>query len=332
MGGNMIGDMDEYLIHQTEKPISQVASQHPEWQDRFYFSIHDRDGEFAAITGLGAFPNRNMIQAYMFAVHRGRHYAYLNVRPLDNDRHVMRAGTLSYEVVASRESWRLGVADEANGLRGDLVFNARCPLYAFTPVQWSRGDKVVVRQMHYTQAGRYEGQFSIGGETYTDLIGIRDRSWGIRAMADVPIWIWIAAQFPDFCISAWHWETSEGEPIHSEGAVTYESGEVRPIRAIEHDLAIEPGAKHPTRAVYRLSTEKETLTLSAEEISTIYIGPLGQSWDESDPEALKRAGEASFGFDQYTRFTLDGRSGIGIVEYMMTGGSKRYGVPPTRIG
>ena len=32
-----------------------------------------------------------------------------------------------------------------------------------------------------------------------------------------------------------------------------------------------------------------------------------------------------------SRFDLNGETGFGIVEYMMTGGSKRYGVPPTRL-
>src|SRR5262245_50012716 len=108
----MISRMDDYLVHQTELPLSQVASDHPEWQDRFYFNIHDRQGEFAAITGLGAFPNRNMMQAYLFVVHNGQHYAYVNVRPLADDREVMRVGSVSFSVVEPLSSWKLDVADE----------------------------------------------------------------------------------------------------------------------------------------------------------------------------------------------------------------------------
>ena len=99
----MIGRADELLVHQTEKPLAQVVSDHPEWQDRFYFNIHDRGGKFAVITGLGAFPNRKagphgMVQAYMFVIHNGRHYAYLNVRPINADREEMRAGSLSFAI------------------------------------------------------------------------------------------------------------------------------------------------------------------------------------------------------------------------------------------
>jgi len=31
----LIGKADEYLVHQTEKPLAEVVSDNPEWQDRF---------------------------------------------------------------------------------------------------------------------------------------------------------------------------------------------------------------------------------------------------------------------------------------------------------
>ena len=328
----MIGKMDEYLVHQTEKPLSQVASDHPDWQDRFYFNIHDPSGEFAAITGLGAFPNRKNMQAFMFVNYQGQHYAYFNVRPLADDREVMQAGSLSFSVVEPLQAWRLEVADEGNRIRGALEFRARCPLYVFSPIHWQDGDKLVAHQMHYTQSGRYTGSFTIGDQTFTGLQGMRDRSWGVRAMADVPIWIWISAQFRDFCISAWRWETPDGESIHEDGAVIYESGDIRPVTSIQHDLQLWPGTKRPRRASFELTAAGEKLSLTADEIGTIFLGPPVSRWSDADAEALKRADDVSFGFDQHCRFQMGGETGFGVVEYMMTGGSKRYGVPPTRIG
>ena len=64
-------------------------------------------------------------------------------------------------------------------------------------------------------------------------------------MPRVPIWIWISAQFRDFCISAWLWETPEGEVIHADGALTHESGEIKPIVEIRHELELVPGTKRP---------------------------------------------------------------------------------------
>ncbi len=328
----MVSKMDEYLVHQTEKPLSQVASDHLDWQDRYYFNMHDKNGEFAALTGLGAFPNRNNMQAFMFVNYQGQHYAYFNVRPLAEDRETMQVGSLSCSVLEPLKAWKLEVADESNGISGSLTFRARCPLYVFDAIRWDKDDYTVVHQRHYTQAGRYEGEFRIGDKVFTDVVGIRDRSWGIRDLRSVPMWIWIAAQFREFCISAWLWETPDGEVIHQDGAVTYENGNIRPIRRIEHELQLNPGTKRPKSARYRLTTaDGETLQLGASEISSIFLFPPMTRWSDSDAEALAKADAVSFGFDQHTRYELNGETGFGIVEYMMTGGSKRYGVPPTRL-
>ena len=334
----MIGKADEYLVHQTEKPLARVASDHTEWQDRFYFNIHDREGKFAAITGLGAFPNRKagphgMVQAYMFAVYNGQHYAYLNVRPINADRDEMKAGTLAYSVVEPLSAWRLDVADEANGVGGSLVFRARCPLHTFSPIRWQDGDRLVVNLMHYTQSGRYEGSFTVGGQTFTDLIGMRDRSWGVRDMANVPVWYWISAQFQKFCISAWLWETPEGEVIHVDGGIIPEEGETRRITGIEHDLELWPGTKRPKVGRFTLTTaDGERRSLEAAEIGTIFLGPAAGAWSDADAKALAAADAGAFGFDQHCRFQMDGETGCGIMEYMVTGGSRRYGIPRTEIG
>lgn len=328
----MVSKIDEYLVHQTEKPLARVASDHPEWQDRFYFNIHDRKGEFAAITGLGAFPNRNIVQAYLFIVHAGQHYAYINVRPLADDREVMQAGSLSFEILEPLKSWQIEVADEANGVRGSLKFRARCPLYLFNPIHWQNGDRLVVNQMHYTQAGLYSGSLTIGDTTFTEPLGMRDRSWGVRDMARVPVWIWISAQFDDFCVSAWLWETPSGKVIHADGGVLHESGEIQPITTIKHDLELWPGMKRPKRGKFQLTTASgEMLSLEADEIGSIFLGPGGGRWSEADSDALSKADGASFGFDQHCRFTMAGETGYGIVEYMLTGGSERYGIAPMRM-
>ena len=329
----MVSRFDEYLVHQTEQPLARVASDHPEWQDRFYFNVHDRNGELALMTGLGAYPNRKMMQAYIFAVHDGQHYSYLQVRPLEDDREVMRAGTLSYSVIEPLRSWRLEIEDEASAIRGSLVFRERCPLYQFSPIEWQNGEHLVVKQMHYTQAGTYEGSLTIGERTFTDLVGMRDRSWGVRDMARVPFWVWISAQFAEFCISAWLWETPEGEVIHADGGIIYESGKIKPVTKIEHELELWPGTKRPKAARYRLTTmDGRVESLTATEIETIFLAPGMTRWSDTDAEATQQADAAAFGFDQHCRFELDGETGFGIVEYMVTGGHKRYGIPALRPG
>ena len=92
---------------------------------------------------------------------------------------------------------------------------------------------------------------------------------------------------------------------------------------------ISSGTKRPRAARYRLTTADGSVeSLTATEIQTIFLAPGMARWADSDADALKRADAASFGFDQHCRFEMGGQTGVGIVEYMVTGGHKRYGIPP----
>jgi hypothetical protein len=173
----------------------------------------------------------------------------------------------------------------------------------------------------------------VDGETFTNLVGMRDRSWGVRDMAKVPVWHWLSAQFKGFCVSAWLWETAEGEVIHCDGAIIPEEGETRPITRMEHELELERGAKRPRLARYSLTTaDGGSETIEVEAIGTIYLGPAPGAWSDSDAGTLVQADTNAFGFDQHCRFRMGGETGYGIVEYNFRGGSRRYGIPPVEIG
>ncbi len=328
----MIGPLDEFLAHQTERPVAQVASDHPAWQDRFYFNIHDQEGKFVAITGLGAYPNRKTMDAYLFVVYKGQHYSCYRFRTMEGDRHDMRVEGLSYRIVEPMRSWHLELSDPENGLFASLDFEARCPPFEFSPIEWVKGDRLVVRQCHYTQAGRYRGQFRVGDEVLEGLVGMRDRSWGIRVIQDADIWIWIAAQFPRHCITAWLWESRAGQVVHFDGAQVPEEGPPVRLRAMEHQLELHPGRRRMRRGLFTLTTEGgQRWELEAQELTSIFIGGPGPRWSEDDQEALAQADRQAIGFDQYCRFRLGGEEGYGIVEFFVIGGSDRYGIPPVSM-
>lgn len=325
----MIGKMDEYLIHQTVATLDRVASDDPNWQDRFYFNIHDREGRFVAISGLGAFPNRRMVEAYLFAVLDGRHYTYFANRSLGNDREEMSAGGLSFSVVEPLTAWRLKLNDPDNAIQADLEFRAAYQPYEFKPILFQKGERTVAHQMHYTQGGTYRGSFRIGQREMTGLIGLRDRSWGIRSLLEVDVWYWLSAQFADYFITAWLWETRDGQLISMDGALVRADGQMRPLVGMEHELQLAPGSKRPVSAAYTLTAaDGGKLSLVAEELSTICVA-LGQPahYVESDAEVWKKAQASSLGFDQFCRFRCGEDVGYGVIEYMLVGGSQRYGIP-----
>ena len=72
--------------------------------------------------------------------------------------------------------------------------------------------------------------------------------------------------------------------------------------------------------------------LTPSEIEAIFLATGMGRWADTDAASLTRADAGSFGFDQHFRFELNGETGHGIVEYMVTGGHQRYGIPPIRTG
>jgi hypothetical protein len=93
-------------------------------------------------------------------------------------------------------------------------------------------------------------------------------------------------------------------------------------------VAGDEAAEHGSLSAYDRGRYVESLTAS--EIRTIFLSPGMARWADSDADALARADAAAFGFDQHCRFEMGETKGIGIVEYMVTGGHKRYGIPPVR--
>ena len=81
--------------------------------------------------------------------------------------------------------------------------------------------------------GRGERALGIDGETLaitpTEIVGCRDRSWGVRPVGQAPpgpggfgpqfFWLWAPINFDDVCV---HFDTNElgdGRQWHSEGLV-----------------------------------------------------------------------------------------------------------------
>ena len=329
----MPGKMDEFTVHQAVLPLAQVASDDPHWQDRLYFNLHGQDGAFLAITGMGAFPNRGTREGYLLAVHRGRHYASFVSRPLAGDREEMTAGGLSFAVVEPLRSWRLQLTPEGGRVRGHLLFEARCPAYDFETIRWQKGEATVVHQCHYTQAGRYLGVLEVDGQALEGLMGMRDRSWGIRNLAQVDMWLWASVQLPDACITAWQWETAAGERIYCDGALVREDGQVRRIVSLAHRLELWPASRRHrrTRLALRLEDGQE-LELLAEEVASVYLGRQPSEWSDDDEETRHQADAAALGYDQLCHFRGEGVEGWGVLEFALVGGYRPYGIAPARLG
>jgi hypothetical protein len=321
--------MDDYLIHQTDKPLAEVASDHPDWQETLYFNVHDRAGKFSAVAGLEVLPNSQYVRAYLFTLHAGEHYSYLYAGPLDNWRERIRGGTLSFSIVEPLHAWRLDLADEANGIRAALDFRARCPAYLYRPIYCEDHGETIIRQSYYTQAGTYTGSFRLGDHVFTDLVGLRARRWGVLVMPRLPFYHWVSLHLPQRCITAWQFESCAGDILYCDGAVVTEAGDVSRITRLDHDWELAPDRRHPTRNRISFTMDSgQTLRVDCREINSHFLGNFATHWSDTNATALAEARGTALSIEEYCEFAFGQERGFGIVDIVSLPGYRRYGLTP----
>jgi len=325
----MLNTYDDYLVHQTSKPLAEVASADPNWQEAVYFNIHDGTGVFSAICGLDVFPNAQYAAAWLIALHDGEHSAYLHAGPLGNWREELAVGTLAFSIVEPMRRWRLQLADEANGIHAALEFEARCPAYHFRPIRCEQAGEVVFDQSYYNQGGIYQGTMTAGDRTFTGLRGLRARRWGSLIMPRIPFYNWVSIPFPSRCITAWQFESPEGEILYSDGAVTTAAGEITPITRMDHEWTLASGTRHPTQVGLVLSLASgEAVRVAGRELGTHFVGALPPRWSDSDRAARALAETNAYSIESCCEFTVGAERAIGIYDVISRPGYRRYGLTP----
>ncbi|MBW2291277.1 MAG: hypothetical protein JRG89_18845 [Deltaproteobacteria bacterium] len=325
----MLSKMDDYLVHQTEKPLGSVDSTHPDWQEAIYFNVHDTAGEFSAAFGLDVLPNAKYVRAYMFTLQGSEHYSYMYAGPLENWRDEMRAGTMSFSIVEPMKTWHLELADDANGIRASMDFQARCPAYLFKPIRLEEEGEVLVDQSYYNQAGTYDGSFSVGDRVFEGLQGLRARRWGPLTLSRLPFYHWISIDLPDRCIVAWQFESDEGKVLYCDGAVVSESGKVSNIIGLEHDWVLPDGSRHPTQTQLTLTLASgECLEIDCREIGSHFLGAAPPHWSATNDAALAQADATALSTEEYCEFRIGDESAFGILDIVSIPGYRRYGLTP----
>jgi hypothetical protein len=321
--------MDDYLIHQTQRPLAAVDSKHPDWQEAIYFNLHDGAGEFSAAFGLEVLPNANHVRTYMFTLQGSEHYCYMYAGPLENWRDEMRAGTMSFSIVEPMKTWHLTLADDANGIHASMDFRARCPAYHFKPIRLEEDGEVLVDQSYYNQAGTYDGSFCVGDREFKGLQGLRARRWGRLTMSRLPFYHWINIDLPDRCIVAWQFESRDGKVLYCDGAVVSDTGECTSIIGLEHNWLLPDGSRHPSRTELTLILASgECLEVDCREIGSHFLGAASPRWSATNGAALATADATALSTEEYCEFRVGDERAFGILDIVSIPGYRRYGLAP----
>jgi hypothetical protein len=163
-----------------------------------------------------------------------------HVRKVDGDQDDFRVGPITIDVVEPLKKIRLVAApSDQTPVSFDITFTARTAPYQLRRGTMKAKYEIIWDQSHMFQSGTYNGSYTHHGKTsqIENWWGQRDHSWGVRAHARCPLWMWMPIQLEEGMLSVWHWEYPNGARVYTDGCFAPSDGsEPTPVIDFQHDL------------------------------------------------------------------------------------------------
>lgn len=275
----MLTPFDDYPLHQTSEPVAHTAQSSLNHYDRYFFNGYSRDGSLYFGAALGLYPNRKVMDAAFAVLRDGEEISVIASRRAPVDPTETRVGPISITVEEPFRRLRVRVEPNESGLTADLVFGARSPVVEEPRFTLYDGSTAVFDYTRLTQWGAWDGTLGIDGEDQsivpTEIVGCRDRSWGVRPVGAAPpgpggfgpqfFWLWAPINFDDVCVHFDVNEYGDGRQWHSEGLVM-------PVLSAPTDPVFGPDVGIQTMASVRADVQWKPGTRRSEG-ATIHLVP-----------------------------------------------------------
>ena len=361
----MLSPLDDYPVHQIAEPIRFVGTSDRNFYDRYYFQGHPRAGGLVLTAGLGAYPNRDVCDAFLAVSDGGAQRVVRASRQLGVDRTDTRCGPFRVEVVEPLRRLRVVLEPGPYELACDLTWTGSIPCH-WEPDQVIRhGAQLTTATKRFAQTSRLSGTLEVAGERFrvepSGWWGNRDRSWGVRMGLGEPeapgartaqprlgfFWIYCIAQFEAFSLLALVEEDREGRRRLSHATRVW-NDPARPVEDlghVEHAIELAPGTRCARRGALRFERRGGATTeLRFETGPCCFLG-LGTGygvepewrhgmWQGAGPVVQERRYDVSrpgelgsrAGLnDNLARFELEGLRGSGLFEFAVLGPYAPYG-------
>ena len=351
----MITSGDDYPIHQTPEPVSQVFTGDRNFYDRYFFNGCWPAGEVYFAAALGVYPNLGIMDGAFSVTVDGVQHCVRASRILGADRMDTRVGPLAIEVLKPLSALRVRLDHEV--IKADLTFNARAKPMEEPRFTRRSGPRVVMDMTRLTQHGGYSGWLSVAGRKFeaSPARGTRDRSWGVRTVgerepAGAPdpapfqyFWLWAPCNFDDCATYFGVNETADGSRWHQTGGIVRAQPEAESeiTHAVDWKIDYKPGTRHARRAqiIIRLPSGEHLVEL--EPLYNFYMQGLGYlhpTWghgmyvgpDVSTYESFKVAEvDEQNPFFQHieavVKARMGKREGMGVLEMLILGPHQKSG-------
>jgi hypothetical protein len=343
---------DDYPIHQTPEPVAQPASGDRNVYDRYFFNGYRADGELYFAAAWGLYPNRSVMDASFSVIRGGEQISVHASRRAPTDRVDMAVAPVNVEVLEPMRRLRLTVGPNDSGVEADLVFTNTTTALEEPRFTRHSGSRVVMDYTRLTQFGVWEGWVVVDGERIVvspaEVVGSRDRSWGIRGVGErdagapgteLPqfFWLWSPLTFDDACVHFDVQEDADGRRWHWNGEVAPVGGTTseRAV-AVDHEISWKSGTRRAEHAAISLTMMDGTVhRVELEPIidfQMLGIGYLHPEWGHGTWKGEHEVGVERWklgGLDPMSLEHLhvqalctarwDGRVGVGILEQLVIG-------------
>lgn len=284
------------------------------WSESYYFNCYCPDTDTGFFTRIGVRPNEGTMDVGMSVWKPAGGLASMrHVREqhemTDTD---LRVGPVAYERVEPMKQWRITADGESTDgpVAMDVTFDALIPaIGADGQRRDGQGASAETRQMvgkgHLEQAGRWSGWIEVDGQRRVlgaDARGNRDKSWGPRRWGGPKMWRWFSVNI--------------GDDTHFGGIrIGTDAGDL-------HRGWVWIDGEHTSIAEWRVRTAVDDDGVTHKVSHVTAVDKRGREHDlradvlRVDPGTSGIRPNATIVNEGLARWTLDGRTGYGISEYL----------------
>lgn len=315
----MLSKADDYPVHQRPEPIATAGTDR-NFYDRYFFNGYTPDGATFFAAALGVYPHLNVMDAAFSVIRDGVQHNLRASRLLNMERMDTVVGPISIEVIEPLKSLRVRVGDNPHGIRADLVFKGRADAVEEPRFTLHQGQRTLLDYTRLTQNGRYRGWMTLQGkriEIGPEMLGTRDRSWGVRPVGlpdprdPAPLgppqfyWLWAPLNFEDRYMLYHINADAEGTPWNTASVLGELDNATRGHAVHCHSqLEFKSGTRHARRAIIEaLGPDGGGWRAELLPQFNFYMSGLGYMHPEWGHGVYK--GENALGYDSYDLSAVD---------------------------
>ncbi len=311
----MITSFDDYPIHQTWQPVAHPESGDPSHYDRYFFNGYTRDGSLFFALAMGLYPNRHVVDSSFSVIRNGEQVnLHASARAPHDRMQCTSVGPITVDIVEPLRRHRITVESPEHSVSASIEFTATSLPYEEPPFLALTGNRTTMHYTRLTQLGSWTGSITVDGETFEitpeNVIGSRDRSWGIRGIGErvqmgAPTvqspqfyWLWAPVCFDNFGTVFDVNEYADGERWHHSGALLSGLDTVRHAHSVDYSFDWEPGTRRARHFSLTYGFDGSGLSLEFEPILHFQMSGLGYLHPEWGHGVWK--GELAVGSDRYS--------------------------------